>query len=134
VDRAADDGAERPSRGSLIPAERYQIPVERLGLSSRTLNCLKRDGVNVVGEVLERTREELLAIRNFGEKSYSELFERLGEMDLLPLELDQDGAQNGASADEPAEVAEEAVAVVAEVAEEAVAVAAEAAEDELQNE
>ncbi len=134
VDRAADDGAERPSRGSLIPAERYQIPVERLGLSSRTLNCLKRDGVNVVGEVLERTREELLAIRNFGEKSYSELFERLGEMDLLPLELDQDGAQNGASADEPAEVSEEAVAVVAEVSEEAVAVAAEAAEDELQNE
>jgi DNA-directed RNA polymerase alpha subunit len=71
-----------------IPAEQYNIPVERLDLSSRTLNCLKRADVNKVGEVLEMNRQELLAIRNFGEKSYNELHGRLRDMDLLPADLD----------------------------------------------
>jgi DNA-directed RNA polymerase alpha subunit len=43
-----------------------------------------------VGEVLELSKPELLRIRNFGEKSYSELFSRLREMNLLPPELDPD--------------------------------------------
>ncbi|CAI8007285.1 DNA-directed RNA polymerase subunit alpha [Geodia barretti] len=64
------------------------IPVERLYLSSRTLNCLKRAGIDRVGEVLQMSREELLKIRNFGEKSYTELYDKLRENDLLPPELD----------------------------------------------
>ena len=64
--------------------------MERLELSSRTLNCLKRAEIDRVGEVLELTRTELLNIRNFGEKSYRELFGRLRDMDLVPPELDPD--------------------------------------------
>ncbi|CAI8007284.1 DNA-directed RNA polymerase subunit alpha [Geodia barretti] len=64
------------------------IPPEQLYLSSRTLNCLKRAGIDRVGEVLQMSREELLKIRNFGEKSYTELYDKLRENDLLPPELD----------------------------------------------
>lgn len=85
-----------------IPAEYYNVPIERLELSSRTLNCLKRDGIDRVGQVLEQTKQELLRIRNFGEKSYTELFERLRDMDLVPPELDPDRieAQQEAEADD----------------------------------
>ena len=60
----------------------YNVVVEKLELSSRTLNCLKRAGINKVGEVLERTASELLKIRNFGEKSLHELRARLEENDF----------------------------------------------------
>ena len=71
-----------------ISPEKYNIEVEKLELSSRTLNCLKRAGIDKVGEVLEKSKEELIAIRNFGEKSYAELFDQLRSMDLLPEDLD----------------------------------------------
>lgn len=67
-----------------IPAEHYNLTVEELDLSSRTLNCLKRAGLNKVGEVIEKSKEELLNIRNFGEKSYNELYDKFREMDILP--------------------------------------------------
>ena len=67
-----------------IPAEHYNLTVEELDLSSRTLNCLKRAGLNKVGEVIEKSKEELLNIRNFGEKSYNELNDKFREMDILP--------------------------------------------------
>ena len=51
--------------------------METLDLSARTLNCLKRAGVHRVGEVLEMPRRDLLKIRNFGQKSLDELYERL---------------------------------------------------------
>ena len=64
--------------------------VEELELSSRTLNCLKRAGLNRVGEVLEKTKDELLQIRNFGEKSYTELYDKFREIGVLPEHLDPD--------------------------------------------
>lgn len=76
-----ETGGESGS-GASIPAEIYNITVEKLELSSRTLNCLKRAGINKVGEVLDRSAEELLKIRNFGEKSLEELRARLEENDL----------------------------------------------------
>ena len=56
-----------------------QLPVERLKLSPRILNCLKSAQINTVGEVLRVSDEDLLKIRNFGEKSLAELKVRLGE-------------------------------------------------------
>jgi DNA-directed RNA polymerase alpha subunit len=41
-----------------------------------------------VGEVMEKSREELLSIRNFGEKSYTELYDKFREYDILPDHLD----------------------------------------------
>lgn len=59
--------------------EGYDTPVETLGLSVRAYNCLKRSGLTTVGAVLEKSEEELLALRNFGDKSYEELREKLVE-------------------------------------------------------
>ncbi|MDE2781077.1 MAG: DNA-directed RNA polymerase subunit alpha [Chloroflexota bacterium] len=70
--------AARP--GLNLSPEIYQTPIERLELSHRTLNCLKRAHITRVGEVLEMSDDELLKIRNFGEKSLSELRSRLEEL------------------------------------------------------
>ena len=77
LSRAAEQGADRAPR--VVSPEVYQTPIERLDLSPRTLNCLKRHQINRVGEVLEMSDEELLKIRNFGEKSLLELQEKLAE-------------------------------------------------------
>ena len=74
---SGDVAAGRPSL-SLSP-EIYQTPIERLELSPRTLNCLKRAKITRVGEVLEMSDDELLKIRNFGEKSLGELREKMAE-------------------------------------------------------
>ena len=63
---------------SLSP-ELYQTPIERLELTARTLNCLKRAHISRIGEVLEMSDEDLLKIRNFGEKSLEELRTKLAE-------------------------------------------------------
>lgn len=63
----------------LVDTER---PVEQLELSVRALNCLKREGVHTLGDLLECTEEDLLDIRNFGEKSVDEVKEKLSEMGL----------------------------------------------------
>lgn len=71
-----------------ISPEQYNMAVEQLDLSSRTLNCLKRSSIDNVGQVLEQKQEDLLKIRNFGTKSLTELYNRLRELDFLPPELD----------------------------------------------
>jgi DNA-directed RNA polymerase subunit alpha len=71
---------------SEIPTRVYDTPIEELELSVRAYNCLKRAGITKVGEVLERLqkgKDEILAIRNFGQKSLDELMERLGEKGYL---------------------------------------------------
>jgi DNA-directed RNA polymerase subunit alpha len=59
------------------PMDGHDTPIEVLGLSVRAYNCLKRSGLTTVGLVLEKSEEELLALRNFGEKSYEELRSKL---------------------------------------------------------
>ncbi|MGI9118634.1 MAG: DNA-directed RNA polymerase subunit alpha [Acidimicrobiales bacterium] len=58
------------------------LPIEDLDLSERPRNCLKRAQVNTVGELLNKTEEELLAITNFGQKSLDEVAEKLDERGL----------------------------------------------------
>ena len=66
-----------------ISPERYHTSIEVLQLSVRAHNCLRRSGLMTIGQVLERTEEELLALRNFGHKSYDELRDRLIEMNYI---------------------------------------------------
>jgi DNA-directed RNA polymerase subunit alpha len=74
--------------GSTLPPDRYNTPIEELNLSVRAYNCLKRSGLMTVGQVLEKSEDELLSLRNFGRKSYDELRERLVELGFLePSEL-----------------------------------------------
>ena len=98
-----------------ISPEMYSVPVEKLELSSRTLNCLKRAGLDQVGNILEMQREDLLEIRNFGEKSADELYSQLRKKGLLPAALDPDlqagevkKAKRDKPAEQPPEVVEEA--------------------------
>ncbi|HXG42737.1 MAG TPA: DNA-directed RNA polymerase subunit alpha [Dehalococcoidia bacterium] len=71
--------------GLLVSEDQYNMPIDDLDLSMRTYNCLRRSGITTVGQVLERTEEELLSLRNFGRKSYEELRQRLAELGILPL-------------------------------------------------
>jgi len=58
------------------------LPIEDLDLSERPRNCLKRAQVNTIGELVERTPDDLLAITNFGQKSLDEVIQRLDERGL----------------------------------------------------
>jgi len=66
--------------GLLMAPDRYNTPIEDLALSVRAYNCLKRSGLMTVGQVLEKSEDELLGLRNFGRKSYDELRDRLIEL------------------------------------------------------
>jgi len=77
INKVAEEGTERLPL--VVSPEIYQTPIEKLELSPRTLNCLKRSHISKVGEVLEMSDDELLKIRNFGEKSLDELKEKLVE-------------------------------------------------------
>jgi DNA-directed RNA polymerase subunit alpha len=72
--------------GIQLTPDKYQMPIEDLNLSMRAYNCLRRSGLITIGQVLEKSEEELLALRNFGRKSYDELREKLDELDLLPAD------------------------------------------------
>jgi DNA-directed RNA polymerase subunit alpha len=72
--------------GAALSADRYNTPVEQLNLSVRAYNCLKRSGLMTVGQVLEKSEDDLLALRNFGRKSYDELRAKLIQMGFLQPE------------------------------------------------
>lgn len=85
---------------SEIPSRIYETPIEELELSVRAYNCLKRASITRVGEILEKLKkgkEELLTIRNFGQKSLDELMERLeqkGYLDAIQTPPDSVAADN----------------------------------------
>jgi DNA-directed RNA polymerase subunit alpha len=59
-----------------------ELPIEDLELSERPRNCLKRAQVNTVGELLQKSEDDLLAITNFGQKSLDEVIAKLDERGL----------------------------------------------------
>ena len=59
------------------------LPIEDLDLSERPRNCLKRAQVNTIGQLLEKTEDDLLAITNFGQKSLDEVAQKLDERGLV---------------------------------------------------
>lgn len=61
---------------------RLDTPIEDLELSVRAYNCLKRQGVNSIGQLVECTENDLLNVRNFGAKSIEEVKDKLVEMGL----------------------------------------------------
>jgi DNA-directed RNA polymerase subunit alpha len=65
-----------------IPDEKYNMPVEQLDLSVRTMNCLRRSNVTTVGELIAKGPKELMKLRNFGQKSYLEIEDRLAQIGL----------------------------------------------------
>ncbi|MBI2865860.1 MAG: DNA-directed RNA polymerase subunit alpha [Chloroflexi bacterium] len=90
-----------------IPTEQYEMSIEALGLSQRTLNCLKRAGLNTVGQVLEKTPQELMSIRHFGEKSWEELEAKLREQGLLPSQPEPQPSPEAGDSETPVLLGEE---------------------------
>jgi DNA-directed RNA polymerase subunit alpha len=59
-----------------------ELPIEALDLSERPRNCLRRAQIKTVGELVERTSDDLLNITNFGQKSLDEVIAKLDELGL----------------------------------------------------
>lgn len=74
------------------------LPIEDLNFTVRSYNCLKREGVHTVGELITRSEQDLLDIRNFGQKSIDEVKAKLAEMGLAlkdsPAGFDPSGAMD----------------------------------------
>ncbi|MBL6723371.1 MAG: DNA-directed RNA polymerase subunit alpha [Candidatus Margulisbacteria bacterium] len=60
----------------------FDISVEDLELSARSLNCLKKANINTIGELIKRDLNDLYNIKNFGKKSAEEIDSKLQEYDL----------------------------------------------------
>jgi DNA-directed RNA polymerase subunit alpha len=78
---------ELPEEGIFepVPDEEDRVlgtPIEELDLSVRSYNCLKRQGVNTIGQLTECSESDLLNIRNFGAKSIEEVKDKLQAMGL----------------------------------------------------
>ncbi len=80
------DEGEGLELGDIVTAEStspdLDLPIEALDLSERPRNCLRRAQIQTVGELVEKTEEELLNITNFGQKSLEEVSAKLDELGL----------------------------------------------------
>jgi DNA-directed RNA polymerase subunit alpha len=85
-----------PSPTDAALAADLALPIEDLQLTIRSYNCLKREGIHTVGELVARSEADLLDIRNFGAKSITEVKEKLAELNLSlkdsPLDFDPTAA------------------------------------------
>lgn len=80
---SAAEGIEiGPSPTDAAAAADMALPIEDLELSVRSYNCLKREGIHTVGELVGRSEADLMDIRNFGAKSIDEVKEKLQELGL----------------------------------------------------
>jgi len=73
-------------RGNDLPSRLADVPVEELELSVRALNCLKANDVTRIGQLVAMRQEELLSLRNFGQKSLDEIREKLVERGFVTTE------------------------------------------------
>ncbi|MDZ4779246.1 MAG: DNA-directed RNA polymerase subunit alpha C-terminal domain-containing protein [Planctomycetia bacterium] len=63
--------------------ERLEMSTAEIGLSVRTTNCLEERGIFTVEDLLNTSREDLLAISNFGEKTLDEVYKSLESIGFL---------------------------------------------------
>jgi len=88
VGLVANLSAEAPSLelGEVSPTTStspdLELPIEELDLSERPRNCLKRARVDTIGQLVQKTEDDLLAITNFGSKSLDEVLQKLDERGL----------------------------------------------------
>jgi DNA-directed RNA polymerase subunit alpha len=84
VDQATADFSEEGIFAAAVDESEgvLDTPIEELDLSVRSYNCLKRQGVNTIGQLVECSEQDLLNIRNFGAKSIEEVKDKLQSMTL----------------------------------------------------
>ena len=71
-----------PSPAEVADIAAFSMPIEELDLTVRSYNCLKREGIHTVGELVGRSEADLLDIRNFGSKSIDEVKVKLAGLGL----------------------------------------------------
>ena len=57
-----------------------EMTIEDLDLSVRSFNCLKRAGINTVDDLINKSEEEMMKVRNLGKKSFDEVKEKLQQL------------------------------------------------------
>ena len=87
--RSVDEKADEILEDDLCLSEEdfSDKPIEDLDLSVRAYNCLKRSGIGSIGDLLAKTNDEMLKMRNLGKKSYEEI---ICKLDSLGLKLKND--------------------------------------------
>lgn len=59
-----------------------EMTIEELDLSVRSFNCLKRAGINTVGDLADKTEDEMMKVRNLGKKSLEEVLQKMQTLGL----------------------------------------------------
>jgi DNA-directed RNA polymerase subunit alpha len=59
-----------------------EMTIEELDLSVRSFNCLKRAGINTVEDLISKTEEDMMKVRNLGRKSLEEVVNKLASLGL----------------------------------------------------
>lgn len=96
---------ERPAEEAPILNENLYRSVNELELSVRAANCLRNANIRYIGELVQKTEQEMLKTKNFGRKSLNEIKDILAEMGLsLGMKLD-----NFVPPEQPLERKEEAI-------------------------
>lgn len=84
---ALADGVDSAYAPSHLQGRLYEKPIEELALSPRVFNSLKRTGITTIGDVLDmlnRGPNAMLALRDFSERNFDELTQKLREQGYLP--------------------------------------------------
>jgi len=69
--------------------EKLRLPISELELSVRSSNCFREEGIKIIADLAKRGEEEMLALRNFGRKSLTEVKELLAGLNLsLGMKVD----------------------------------------------
>ena len=93
-----DNGLNQEESGRVADAEevrkKLSLSIEALALSSRSRNCLEGENIKTIGDLVSRSVEEMVKVRNFGKTSLVEIKRKLGEMGLT-LGMDVSRLQNG---------------------------------------
>ncbi len=69
-------------REETIKEKVLEMTVEELDMSVRSLNCLKRAGIDTVEDLIDRTEEDMIKVRNLGKKSLEEIIQKLHSLGL----------------------------------------------------
>jgi len=89
---AAVPEVEAAAAEAAVPAydETLQLAIEEVDFSVRVFNCLRKEGIKTLGDLVARTEDELVKIRNFGHRSLQEVLEKL---DAFGLSLPESAAE-----------------------------------------
>lgn len=82
MEAKSEDKIEPASGDTTLGNDIKNMSIDELELSVRSYNCLKRAGINTVGELCEKSMEDLMKVRNMGRKSLDEILAKLDAMSL----------------------------------------------------